>query len=176
VCYKSCVWRGDEATSKKSSSVNGDALMSLATPARGGPRGAAGPGSAVLQYGNTGLNTSGTRYLQPGYSGNAAGTSQRSAPSPIVATSFTLYLSNNAAGTVSGGTGTYAFQVGTITNDVFTGSGTTVTMAVADRQASVSGSISVSAGQRVAIQFVVGGTGTITGSPSEVEATLVLNA
>lgn len=151
--------------------------MAISTPARGGPPGASGATSAVVQFGNSALGTSGTRYFQPGYSTGAASTSSRSHPSPIAATSFSLYITNGAAGTAGSGTPTYTFEVGTMSSGgVFTGSGTTVSMLLSDREASVSGTITVSAGQRVAIQITVGGTGTITTSPAEVQGSLVLTA
>lgn len=152
--------------------------MAVGTAARGGPQGPqgpTGPGSAVLQFGNSALGTTGTRYWQPGYSTGAAGTSARSHPSPITATNFTLYITNGAAGTAASGAPTYTFEVGTMSSGgVFTGSGFTVSMLVTAREASVSGSISLSAGQRVAVQIVVGGTGSVSTSPAEVQGSLVL--
>lgn len=129
---------------------------------------------ATLLFGVSNINTAGTRYLQPGYLSSGAGTSIRCCSSPIAFSQVVVHICNRAAGAVGSGSPTYTFEFGTIVADAWVSSGLSVAEPPTFRTTSFSGAASGAAGAQVSLRAVVGGTGTIASSPTEIEATLYL--
>ena len=138
--------------------------MAVATPIAA--TGAAAP--SFLIFGGATTGTSGTRYVYPGY--NASGTASSLKRMRIGAncTAVRLDMTNGAGGT---GSGSFTFNLVTVSGDVATTTGLSLTVSPDARTGSATGSVAITAGQEIAIQIIISGTVT---SPADFYITLTL--
>jgi hypothetical protein len=136
-----------------------------------GATGATGPSTGTqVVFGANALGTTGTRYLMPSYTANVASTGVKRLRITKNCTAVRMDITNSAAGT---GTGDYTFTLATVVSDVATTTTLTVNLLATARSGSVTASVSLTAGQEIAIQTVA--NGTITASPVDTFATIGLD-
>lgn len=136
-----------------------------------GPTGATGPtgvdgataGTQIL-FGAAANGTTGTRYHFPGAVGATANASPQHEGITKDCLAVSMRFTSDAAGTGTGANN-YTYTLCTVLNDVVTTEALTMTLDATARTGSASGSVSLSAGQSIALQVVASGTVTSPANP-----------